>query len=124
MILLLSEMKEFKAHPTRPGVGTVVESHLDAGQGVLATVLVNAGEFQKADAIYCGNSSGKIRTMRDYKGKNLAKAGPSTPIQITGLSGIVEGGDVVQVVKDAETARSKAQEYSLASASKSVKNFE
>lgn len=90
MILLVSEMKDFKAHPDRPGVGTVVESHLDSSQGVLATVLVNAGIFNKADALYCGASSGKIRTMRDFKGKNIAHAGPSTPVLITGLSEIVE----------------------------------
>lgn len=91
MILLVAEMQNYKAHPSRPGVATVVESHLDSGQGVLATILVNAGEFNKGDAIYCGASSGKIRTMRNHKGKNLSKAGPSQPVQITGLSEIVEG---------------------------------
>lgn len=124
MVLLVADVQEYKAHPSRPGVGTVVESHLDPGQGVLATVLVNAGVFKKGDDIYCGVSSGKVRTMRDYKGKNIAEAGPSTPIQITGLSDIVEGGDVVQVVKDSDTARARAQEFKLASASKSVKQFE
>ena len=124
MVLLVADMKQFKAHPTRPGVATVIESHLDPGLWVIANILVNAGIFSRGDAILCGPACGKIRTMKDANGKNVSEAGPSTPVQVTGLDLVPEGGQIVQVMKSLEEAREKAQIFKLAMSSKSVNKFE
>lgn len=124
MVLLVADMKQFKSHPTRPGVGTVIESHLDPGQGVMATILVNAGVFNRGDAVFCGVACGKIRTMKDSFGKNIAEATSSMPVQITGLDEVPEGGQIIQVFPSLESAREKAQSFKLASSSKSVNKFE
>lgn len=124
MVLLVSDMKQLKSHPTRPGVGTVIESHLDPGQGVIANILVNAGVFNRGDAVFCGSACGKIRTMKDSTGKNISEATSSMPVQITGLDEVPEGGQIMQVFPTLEAAREKAQAFKLASSSKSVNKFE
>jgi translation initiation factor IF-2 len=124
MVLLVSDMKQFKSHPTRPGVGTVIESHLDPGQGVIANILVNAWVFSRGDAVFCGSACGKIRTMKDSTGKNISEATSSMPVQITGLDVVPEGGQIMQVFPTLEAAREKSQAFKLAYGSKSVNKFE
>ncbi len=124
MVLLVADLKQLKANPDRPGVGTVIESHLDPGQGVIANILVNAGTFHRGDAVFCGSACGKIRTMKDSAGKNVSEATPSMPVQITGLDEVPEGGQIMQVFPTLEAAREKTQAFKLASSSKSVNKFE
>lgn len=124
MILLITDMQELKAHPTRAAIGTVIESHLDAKLGPLSTVLINAGLLKKGDYITCAHASGRVRALRDYRGKNMDEAGPATPVQVIGLSHVIEGGDLLQVMPDSETAARKAHEYQIAKSTKSIHNFE
>jgi translation initiation factor IF-2 len=124
MILLLTDMMELKAHPSRASVGTVIESHLDPKLGPLATVLINAGLLKKGDYITCAHASGRVRALKDYKGKNMDEAGPATPVQVVGLSHVVEGGDLIQTMPDSETAARKAHEFQIAKSTKSIHNFE
>jgi len=91
MILLQAELLELKANPNRPAVATVVEAHLDQKLGSVATILINTGTIKKGDNIVCGGAYGKVRTLKDYKSKNLDEAGPGVPVQITGLSEVVDG---------------------------------
>lgn len=124
MVLLVTDMKQLVSHPTRPGVGTVIESHLDPGQGVIANILVNAGIFNRGDAVLCGSACGKIRTMKDAKGRAITEATSSMPVQITGLDEVPEGGQIIQVFPTLEAAREKSQAFKLAANSKSVNKFE
>lgn len=124
MVLLVADMKKFRSHPTRLWVGTVIESHLDPGQWVIANILVNAWVFNRGDAILCGGACGKIRTMKDALWKNVHEATSSTPIQITGLNEVPEGGQIIQVFPSLDLAREKSQAFKLAMSSKSVNKFE
>lgn len=124
MILLQAEVLELKANPNRPAIATVIEASLDPKLGSVATILVNAGQIHKGDNIVCAGASGKVRTLKDYNTKNIEVAGPSVPVQITGLSSVVEGGDILQVVSSAEIATSRAKEFALAKNSKSIHAFE
>jgi translation initiation factor IF-2 len=96
MILLQAEMLELRANPDRAAVATVIEAHLDQKLGSVATILINAGTLHKGDHIVCAGVSGKVRTLKDYKSRNIDTATPGMPVQITGLSGVVEGGDILQ----------------------------
>ncbi len=93
MILLQAEVLELKANPTRPAMGHVVEARLDAGRGPVATVLVEQGTLMAGAPLVCGLHSGKIRTMIGDVGQTVTEAGPSTPVEIVGLSGVPEAGD-------------------------------
>ena len=124
MILLSTEMMELKATEDRPGIATVIESHLDAKLGPLATVLVNTGTLKKGDYVACGSASGRVRFLRDFKGKNVDRAGPSVPVLVSGMSKTVSGGDILQVVPDSLTAAAKAHEFQLVQSTKSIHNFE
>ncbi|MDD2487018.1 MAG: translation initiation factor IF-2 [Candidatus Gracilibacteria bacterium] len=124
MILLVSEMQELKANPERSAIATIIESHLDAKLGPLATLLVNTGTLRKGDVVTCAQSFGRIKFLKDFKGKNIESAGPSTPILISGLNEVVEGGDILQVVADVETARAKSHDYKLVKSSRSINKFE
>lgn len=124
MILLQAELLELKANPERPAIATVIEAHLDQKLGSVATILVNTGTIRKGDNIVCAGVSGKVRTLKDYKTRNIDAAGPSVPVQITGLSGVVEGGDILQVVSTPEMATTRAKEFALARNTKSIHAFE
>ena len=124
MILLQSEMLELKANPDRGAVATVVEAHLDQKLGSVATILINTGTIRKWDSIVCAGAFGKVRTLKDYKWKNIDEAGPSVPVQITGLSQVVEWWDILQVVSSAEFATTRAKEFLLAKNKKSIHAFE
>lgn len=108
MILLVAEMQELKANPNLPAQGTIVEAELDKGRGVVATVLVQKGTLYVGDTIIAGSSYGKVRAMINERGEKVKKAGPSTPVEVLGLSDVPEAGDVIDVT-DEKTARSVAE---------------
>ncbi len=108
MILLLSEVAELKACPDRAGRGTVIEAKLDRGRGPVATVLVQDGTLRIGDPIICGSIAGKVRAMINDRGERVKSAGPSTPVEIQGLSDVPMAGDLFQVVSDDRVARQVA----------------
>jgi len=108
MILLVAEMKELKANPDRPAKGTVIEAKLDKGRGPVATVLVQNGTLHQGDTIIAGDVSGKVRVLVNDKGRNVAKAGPSEPVEVVGFDDLPEAGDIFYVT-DEKTARQLAE---------------
>jgi len=109
MILLVAEMQELKANPNRKAVGTIIEAKLDKGRGPVATVLVQKGTLNVGDSVVSGVAYGKVRAMLDDKGKRVKKAGPSTPVEILGLSEVPEAGEQLYVVEDEKKAREIAE---------------
>lgn len=105
MILLVADMKELKANPDRAGKGTVIEARLDKGRGPIATVLVQNGTLNVGDIIVAGTTVGRVRAMTSDKGVNVEHAGPSIPVEITGLSEVPTGGDIFNAVSDERLAR-------------------
>ncbi|MHB8172022.1 MAG: translation initiation factor IF-2, partial [Thermincolia bacterium] len=108
MILLVAEVQDYKANPKRLARGTVVEAELDKGRGPVATVLVQIGTLNIGDAVVAGTAFGRVRAMIDDKGRRVKKAGPSTPVEVLGLSGVPEAGDVFYAVTDEKIARAVA----------------
>lgn len=106
MLLLVAELEEFKANPNRLALGSVIEARLDAHRGSVATVLVQAGTLKVGDAIVVGNTYGKVRTMVNDQGKRIETAGPSVPVELTGLNDAPSAGDRFVVFSDEKTARS------------------
>ena len=104
-ILLVAEVKELKANPNKAAKGTVIEARLDKGKGPVATVLVQGGTLHKGDVIIAGTTVGRVRTMTNDKGKQIEKAGPSTPVEITGLGEVPMSGDIFNAVADEKLAR-------------------
>lgn len=113
MILLVAEMRELKARYEGRATGTVIESRLEKGKGPVATLLVKKGSLRVGDAIVCGTSYGKIRAMFDDKGQKVQIAGPSTPVEVLGLSEVPEAGTEFHVVEDEKIARKIAEERAL-----------
>lgn len=109
MVLLVAEVEELRANPNRRAVGTVIEAELDKGRGPVATVLVQGGTLRVGDPIVAGVASGKVRAMINYKGKRVKSAGPSTAVEILGLSEVPTGGDQFVQVPNDKTARLIAQ---------------
>ncbi len=105
MVLLQADILELKANPKKQAKGTVIEAKLDKSRGPVATMLVQRGELNIGDTIIVGSSIGRIRTMQDYKGKKVKYAGPSTPVEITGLTTVPQSGDTFYEVKDERTAK-------------------
>jgi translation initiation factor IF-2 len=105
MVLLVAEVEELKANPSKRARGTVIESQLDKGRGSLATVLVQNGTLKIGDAIIVGNAYGRIRAMINDQGKRVRTAEPSMPVEITGMSEVPNAGDQFIVVEDDKTAR-------------------
>ncbi|MDW7674304.1 MAG: translation initiation factor IF-2, partial [Bacillota bacterium] len=105
MILLVSEMEEFKANPNRAAKGVIVEAELDKGRGPVATVLVHNGTLNIGDVVVAGWAFGKVRAMMDYSGKRVKKAEPSMAVEILGLSDVPLAGDSFKVVPDEKAAR-------------------
>ena len=105
MIIMMSEMEELTADPGREARGSVIESQIKRGKGSVATLLVQQGTLHVGDSIISGTTYGKIRTMIDDKGKRLKKAGPSTPVEISGLSDIPAAGDDFIVLENEKEAR-------------------
>ena len=110
MVTLVAEMKELKANPDRAAKGTVIEARLDKGRGPVATVLVQNGTLHKGDTIIAGTSVGRVRVMTNDKGERVKEAGPSVPVEITGLDEVPTGGDTFDAVKDERLARTLADQ--------------
>ena len=104
-ILLVSEVRELKANPNKLPKGTVIEARLDKGKGPTATVLVQGGTLNSGDVIIAGTAVGRVRTMTNDKGRKIEKAGPSTPVEITGLGDVPSAGDIFNAVADEKLAR-------------------
>ncbi len=106
MILLVTEVEELKANPNRRANGTVIEAQLDKGRGSVATLLVQNGTLRVGDPIVVGNTFGRVRAMVNDLGRRVKEAGPSTPVEITGLNDVPQAGDRFVVFEDEKTARS------------------
>jgi translation initiation factor IF-2 len=104
-LLVLAEVQELKANPDKPSRGIVVEAELDKGRGPVATVLVQSGTLKVGDSVVAGLHHGKVRAMLNDKGKKLQEAGPATPVEILGLSGVPLAGDNFAAVGDERKAR-------------------
>ena len=105
MVLLVSELKELKANPNRKAKGTVIEARLDKGRGPIATILVQNGTLNTGDIIVAGTSVGRVRAMTNDKNMRITSAGPSVPVEITGLDTVPTGGDIVNVVSNEKLAK-------------------
>lgn len=105
MILLVSEVEEYKANPKRAASGTVIEAQLDKGRGSVATLLVQKGTLKVGDPIVVGNTFGRVRAMVNDLGRRVKEAGPSTPVEITGLNDVPQAGDNFMVFADEKKAR-------------------
>ena len=105
MVLLVADMKELKANPNKQAKGVVIEAKLDKAKGPVATMLVQRGTLDIGDTILVGSTIGRIRTMSDENGKKIKKAGPSTPVEITGFTEVPEAGETFYEVKDEKTAK-------------------
>ena len=105
MVLLVADMKELKANYKCPARGIVIEAKLDKGRGPVATVLIQAGILHRGDMVIAGTAIGRVRAMTDYNGKVIKEAGPSTPVEITGLSEVPEGGDEMRTVANEKMAK-------------------
>ena len=110
MVALVAEMKELRANPDRAAKGTVIEARLDKGRGPIATVLVQNGTLHKGDIIIAGSTVGRVRVMMNDKGERVTEAGPSVPVEITGLDEVPEGGDVFDAVSDERLARTLVEQ--------------
>ena len=122
MIILSAEMKELKANPNKKARGTIIEAKLDKGRGSVATVLVQDGTLSVGDPIVAGCAYGKIRAMMDDKGRRVKKAGPSTPVEILGLSEVPSAGDSFYVAENEKQARQVAESVIAKSRTEMIKN--
>ena len=110
MVCLVSDMRELKANPNRPAKGTVIEARLDKGRGPVATLLVQNGTLHTGDIIIAGTTVGRVRVMTNDRGKQVKEAGPSMPVEITGLDEVPSAGDVVNAVADERLARTLVEQ--------------
>ena len=104
-ITLIADVKELKANPNRRAKGTVIEAKLDKGRGPVATLLVQNGTLHQGDVLIAGSAVGRVRVMTDDKGNTIEKAGPSVPVEITGLAEVPSAGDIFDAVEDERLAR-------------------
>ncbi|MGD0364019.1 MAG: translation initiation factor IF-2 [Bryobacteraceae bacterium] len=125
MILLVADLQDLKANPSRPAMGNVLEAKLDRGRGPVATVLVRNGTLHVGDYFICGAVFGKVRAMLNDRGEQIREAEPSTPVEVLGLESMPEAGDDFQVVTDTAKAKqivlfreAKVREASLAKSSR------
>ena len=109
MILLQAEVMDLKANPDKRAKGTIVEARLDRGRGPVATVLVQEGTLKIGDPVVSGIHYGRVRTMTDDRGNRVETAGPSFPVEVTGLTGVPEAGDTFHAVEDDKSAKDVAQ---------------
>lgn len=105
MVNLIAEIKELKANPMRAAKGAVIEAKLDKGRGPIATILVQNGTLNVGDIIVAGTAVGRVRAMINDKGRKIKNAGPSVPVEITGLDSVPTGGDTFNAVSDEKLAR-------------------
>lgn len=125
MILLVAEMEELKADPKKAAFGTVIDAQLDRGRGAVASLLVQEGTLSIGDPIVVGSTYGRVRAMVNDVGQRIEHAGPSAPVEITGLNGVPQAGDQFLVFKDEKQARqigeSRQQQHIVASRGSQVK---
>lgn len=117
-ILLVAEMQEYKANPSRYATGAVVESKKDSKVGSIATLLIQNGTLRLGDPIVIGNFAGKVRTLKNDKGQNIVEAGPSTPVEVTGISEVPSAGDKFMAFESEKQAKEIASARSLRSKEK------
>lgn len=123
-INLVAEVKELKANPNRRAKGTVIEARLDKGQGTIATLLIQKGTLRKGDVIIAGTAVGRVRTMKNDKGVFLEEAGPSTPVEITGLTEVPVAGDMFDAVEDERLARELADRRATEAKEQQFRNYQ
>ena len=109
MVQLVAEVQELKANPNKRAIGTVIEARLDQAQGSTATLLVQNGTMKVGDPIVVGNTYGRVRTMVNDHGRRIQKAGPATPVEITGLNDAPQAGDLFAVFEDEKSARAAGE---------------
>ena len=113
-LVILAEVQELRANPNRAAKGTVIEARLDKGRGPIMTVLVQNGTLKLGDIIIAGTAVGRVRTMINDKGQRVTEAGPSTPVEISGMSEVPSAGDIFNAVNDERMARELAEERRVA----------
>ena len=119
-LVILAEVQELKANPNRAAKGTVIEARLDKGRGPIMTVLVQNGTLKLGDIIIAGTAVGRVRTMINDKGQRVTTAGPSTPVEISGLSEVPSAGDIFNAVGDERMARELAEERRISQANNAM----
>ena len=124
MILLQSDVMELKANPTEMAIGTVIEARLSRGRGPVADVLIQQGTLNVGDPIVVGNTFGRVRTMTNDRGRQVKKATPSEPVEITGLNDVPESADKLVELKDEKTARSVGEARAQQALQKSRENVQ
>ncbi len=122
MVLLVADMQNLRANPNRQAKGTVIEARLDSNLGPVASVLVQRGTLNVGDTIILGSSIGRIRTMKNHKGKAIKKAGPSVPAVITGLKDVPSAGDIFYEVKNEKVAKHLIEQRKLEEREKAIAN--
>ena len=123
-VLLVAEMKELKANPNRAGKGIVIEARLDKGRGPVASILVQNGTVKTGDIIVAGTAVGRVRVMTDDKGRKVNEAGPSVPVEITGLAEVPIGGDQFDCVSDEKLARELVEQRKQHNKEEQFKSFQ
>ena len=119
-LVILAEVQELKANPNRAARGAVIEARLDKGRGPIMTVLVQNGTLKLGDIIIAGSSVGRVRTMINDKGQRVTEAGPSTPVEISGMDSVPSAGDTFNAVADERMARELAEERRISSANNAL----
>ena len=123
-ILLVAEVKELKANPNRLAKGAIIEAKLDKGRGPVATILVQNGTLHQGDVIIAGTSVGRVRVMTNDKGKQVTSAGPSVPVEITGLAEVPSAGDTFNAVEDEKLARELVEQRKHEAKQQQFKNYQ
>lgn len=113
MVLLVADLEELRADTDVPADGLVIEAHLETGRGAVVGLLIEQGTLKKGDFLVAGTSYGKVRTLLNYKGEAIAKAGPSTPVTVTGFKEVPQFGDHFEIVKNERTARQRVEQARL-----------
>ena len=124
MVLLVADMRDCKANPNRLAKGTVIEARLDKGRGPVATVLVQNGTLHTGDVIIAGTAVGRVRVMLNDRGEQIDAAGPSVPVEITGLSEAPSAGDVFNAVEDEKLARELAEQRIFEAKQEQFKSYQ
>jgi translation initiation factor IF-2 len=109
MVLLVADLQDLKANPDRPAIGTIVESKVEKGRGNVATVLVQTGTLRVGDVVAVGRTHGRVRALNSAAGKRVKQAEPASAVEIIGLQGLPEAGDILRVVTDEKAARDSAE---------------
>ncbi len=123
-INLVAEVRELTANPGRRAKGAVIEARLDKGQGPVATILVQKGTLHKGDVVIAGTAVGRVRTMKNDKGQYIEEAGPSTPVEITGLTEVPAAGDLFDAVADEKLARELADQRAAEAKEKQFSSYQ